>query len=89
MIQSVLDEALLVAKNNHEGSHAAYIPELANVPPELTAGAIMMSDGHRFVAGDAVDYVFSLQSVSWSSLSSMPKKKDQKRNFFPHRFDCC
>lgn len=64
MIQSVLDEALLMAKNNHEGSHAAYIPELANVPPELTAGAIMMADGHRFVSGDEVDYVFSLQSVA-------------------------
>ena len=64
MIQSVLDEAHLMAKNNHEGSHAAYIPELANVPPELTAGAIMMADGHRFVTGDGLDYVFSLQSVA-------------------------
>jgi glutaminase len=63
-IQSVLDQAILVARNNHEGSHAAYIPELALVPPDITNVAVTLNDGHRFIAGDSVDYMFSLQSVA-------------------------
>ena len=59
-----LNEAHQSIFGDRSGDPADYIPELANVPPELTAGAIMMADGHRFVSGDAVDYVFSLQSVA-------------------------
>ncbi len=63
-IQSVLDEAITVARNDHSGAHAAYIPELASVPPELTNGAITLIDGHKFIAGDVPDHAFSLQSVA-------------------------
>lgn len=63
-IQSVLDEAIVVAQNNHAGNQATYIPELASVPAELTSVAVTLNDGHRFVAGDSPDYLFSLQSVA-------------------------
>ena len=63
-IQSVLDEAITVARNDHSGAHASYIPELASVPPELTNAAITLTDGHKFIAGDTPDHAFSLQSVA-------------------------
>ncbi len=64
VIQSVLDEAIVMACNNHAGSQAEYIPELASVPANLTNVAVTLADGHRFMAGDEVDYLFSLQSVA-------------------------
>jgi glutaminase len=63
-MQQVLDQAVVMAHNNHAGSQAEYIPELASVPAEITNVAITLNDGHRLIVGDNVDYQFSLQSAS-------------------------
>ncbi|MDF2868335.1 MAG: glutaminase [Gammaproteobacteria bacterium] len=62
-IQQVIDKAVEQAKHTSEGQIASYIPELANVPADITAAAIILNDGQRFVAGD-FDYVVTLQSVA-------------------------
>lgn len=62
-IQLVLDQAIAQARHNTEGHVASYIPELANVPEEVTAVAVRLSNGQQYVAGDA-DHVFTLQSVA-------------------------
>ncbi|MCG3120960.1 MAG: Glutaminase 2 [bacterium] len=63
-IQAVLNEALALARTNHDGQLASYIPELAAVPPELTSAAIMLCNGERLVAGDFARHRFTLQSVA-------------------------
>ncbi|MEY4582775.1 MAG: hypothetical protein RL701_7478 [Pseudomonadota bacterium] len=50
-------------KSNRSGAPADYIPQLASVPPELFAVAIVTTQGETYVAGDS-DYTFSIQSVS-------------------------
>lgn len=63
-IQSVIDEAIVVARNNHDGEVASYIPELASVEPEYTGVAVTLVDGHRFVGGDMTEQTTSLQSIA-------------------------
>lgn len=62
-IQTILNTALERAGTNHEGHVAGYIPELANVVPETTAAAIMLTSGQTYVAGED-NFVFTLQSVA-------------------------
>jgi glutaminase len=62
-IQAVLNQALAQARANSDGQVASYIPELANVPAEATAAAILLQDGRLFEAGD-IGYTFTLQSVA-------------------------
>ncbi len=63
-IQTVLREALVLARANNDGQLASYIPELAAVPPELTSAAIVLCDGQRLVAGDHAQHRFTMQSVA-------------------------
>ena len=63
VIQRVLDQALAKASSNNEGSPAGYIPELANVPLNITAASILLCEGSSFVSGDH-GAVFTLQSVA-------------------------
>lgn len=62
-IQLIIDKAIEHAKHNSEGHIAAYIPELANVPADITAAAVMLNNGQCFAAGDT-DYIVTLQSVA-------------------------
>ncbi len=62
-IQQVLDNALAQAKNISAGQVASYIPELANVPTEISAAAVLANDGQLFLAGNH-EHVFTLQSVA-------------------------
>jgi glutaminase len=61
-LQGVLDAAVQKARRNHEGQPASYIPELANVPLELTSAAITLRDGSAVLAGDAATHRFTFQS---------------------------
>jgi glutaminase len=61
-IASVLDAAIERARRNREGAPAAYIPELANVPLEVTSAAITLVDGTPIVAGDFDAPPFTFQS---------------------------
>lgn len=63
-LQTVLHDAVQLARANEEGELASYIPELAAMPPELTSAAIMLCDGTRFVAGDHAQHRFTMQSVA-------------------------
>lgn len=63
-IQTVLNEAVDLARANSEGQLASYIPELAAVPSELTSAAIVLCDGTRLVAGDFDRHRFTMQSVA-------------------------
>jgi glutaminase len=63
-IQTVLNEAVKLARANSDGELASYIPELAAVPPELTSAAIMLCNGARLVAGDFAQHHFTMQSVA-------------------------
>lgn len=63
-ITSVLDQAVVKAMPNKDGNVADYIPELGNVSPDLLAASIMLTDGSLATAGDAIDFRFTLQSVS-------------------------
>ena len=62
--QSILDETVTLARENKEGSVASYIPELAQVPEDLTGIALMLNEGACFFAGDAQDQRFTLQSIA-------------------------
>ena len=42
-IASVLEAAIEKARRNREGAPAAYIPELANVPLEVTSAAVTLT----------------------------------------------
>lgn len=61
-INTVLEQAVAHARLNCEGAAAAYIPELAQVPLELTSAAITLPDGRQIHAGDALTHRFTLQS---------------------------
>lgn len=63
-IRKILDEALDEARQNPEGVPADYIPELANVDPELLSASIMLSDGTQISSGDCERQVTTLQSVA-------------------------
>ncbi len=61
-VQLALDEAVAQARTITDGTPASYIPELAHVPPESTSAAVVLVDGRQFVAGDAEQHRFTLQS---------------------------
>ncbi len=63
-IRKTLDEALNEARSNQEGLPADYIPELANVDPDLVSASIILSDGTQISSGDFDNQVFTLQSVA-------------------------
>ncbi len=63
-IRKTLEEAVLDSKRIQEGECANYIPELANVDPELVSGAIMLSDGTLISSGDCENQIITLQSVA-------------------------
>lgn len=62
LIQSVLQAAVEKSRRNREGAPAAYIPELANVPLELTSAAVRLTTGEVVTAGDVVEHRFTFQS---------------------------
>jgi len=61
-IASVLDAAIERARRNRQGTPATYIPELANVPLEVTSAAVTLVDGTCIVSGDADSPPFTFQS---------------------------
>lgn len=63
-IQMILNQAIERAKNNQNGIPANYIPELANVNPDLLSGSILLSDGTQISSGDYEQHTFTLQSVA-------------------------
>src|SRR5574338_969348 len=63
-IRKTLNEAVIEAMRNQEGKPANYIPELANVDPDLVSGSILLSDGTQISSGDFNNQVFTLQSVA-------------------------
>src|SRR5690242_16670138 len=63
-IRKTLHTAVFEARQNLEGGCANYIPELANVDPDLVSGSIMLSDGTQISSGDYEHHVFTLQSVA-------------------------
>jgi len=63
-IQTVLTDAVQLARTNNDGDLASYIPELAAMLPELTSAAIMLCNGERLVAGDFAQHRFTMQSVA-------------------------
>ncbi len=63
-IQNVFDNAVNKARLNQNGVPADYIPELANVDPELLSGSIILSDGTKISSGDCDKHNFTFQSVA-------------------------
>jgi len=63
-IASVLEAAIEKARRNREGAPAAYIPELANVPLEVTSAAVTLTDGTCICAGDVDAAPFTFQSTA-------------------------
>lgn len=63
-IQAVLDEAVGLARANHEGAPATYAEELARAPLEATSAAIVLPSGDCLTAGDAATHRFTLQSTA-------------------------
>jgi glutaminase len=63
-IQTILNDALQLARANNDGELASYIPELAAASPELTSAAIMLCDGQTRLAGDFAQHRFTMQSVA-------------------------
>jgi glutaminase len=63
-LQQVLDEAVLLARENQEGRVADYIPELASVNQEELALSIRTLDGEFYSAGDSLDHGVTLQSTA-------------------------
>lgn len=63
-IQRVLQGAVVEARRNHDGSCAAYIPELARVDPEMTSAAVTCIDGAVLTAGDVPAHRFTFQSCA-------------------------
>ncbi len=62
-LQSLVDEAHALYKDNDDGANADYIPVLAEVDSSLFGVVIITASGETFAAGD-VDHRFSIQSVA-------------------------
>lgn len=58
-----LDDAVKSARQVQSGEVADYIPELANVDPNLLSASLQLSDGTQISSGDFKEHVFTLQSV--------------------------
>lgn len=63
-ISHILSGAVDLSKINKAGRVASYIPELANVEPEIVNAAITLSDGELITSGENIENLFTLQSVS-------------------------
>ncbi len=63
-LKSVMQKALTLAKKNKEGNVATYIPELANMPAELTSMAITLKDGTHLFVGQECEHQITLQSAA-------------------------
>lgn len=63
-ISKALNDALTAARSLNEGMPADYIPELANVDPDLISASIRLVDGTQIFSGDCDNHVFTLQSVA-------------------------
>jgi len=61
--QSYLQELLTIFKDDHEGSLATYIPELAKASGEWFGIALVTVDGHVYQVGDSRQ-PFTIQSIS-------------------------
>lgn len=62
-IKNTLNDAVAAARGNNTGTVANYIPELANVDPNLLSASLQLSDGTEISSGDYQKHVFTLQSV--------------------------
>lgn len=63
-LQRIMDEAVEIAKNNHEGDVANYIPELASASEEMTAVSITLNDGTCLTSGNNLNKKVTLQSCA-------------------------
>lgn len=63
-IRQALDEAVKEARALTEGEPADYIPELANVDPDLVSASLRLIDGTQISSGDYRHHTFTLQSVA-------------------------
>ena len=63
-IQTVLENAVRIARLNGEGQIATYIPELASVPKDITSISVTLVDGTQFFAGDEESRLYTLQSAA-------------------------
>ena len=61
-IGAALESAVERARLLEEGEPAGYIPELRHADPSHTSAAITLADGRVFLAGDARQHRFTLQS---------------------------
>ena len=63
-LQKVLDEAVELAKTNHQGEVANYIPELASAPEDMTAVSVTLTDGTCLSSGNYLKEEVTLQSAA-------------------------
>jgi len=63
-IQTILDNAVRLARLNNEGKIADYIPELASAPADIISIAVTLADGTQLFAGDEEPRLYTLQSVA-------------------------
>ena len=63
-IDHVLEQAVQVAASETRGKVADYIPELTQVPPDLTAAVVRGVGGKIHCAGSDADYATTLQSAA-------------------------
>lgn len=63
-ITQTLEDAVRESRGLIEGQPADYIPELANVDPELVSASICLIDGSQISSGDCKSHIFTLQSVA-------------------------
>lgn len=63
-ISQTLDGAVRESRTLTEGAPADYIPELANVDPDLISASIRLIDGTQISSGDCQNHVSTLQSVA-------------------------
>jgi glutaminase len=63
-IAVALDAAVEKARRNRQGAPASYIPELAQVPLDVTSAAVTLCDGTCIVSGDVDAPPFTYQSTA-------------------------
>lgn len=63
-ITKALNDAVTSSRQLNEGTVADYIPELANVDPEVVSASIRLIDGTQISSGDYQNHHFTLQSVA-------------------------
>lgn len=63
--QKVLEQAVKLAREVDSGNLAAYIPELAEIPSDITAVSVLTTNGDYYCAGDMDDNrLITLQSTA-------------------------